>query len=243
MDTTNKKLIGFGVAILLGVLLLLVVFKPEGQTTVVERVIEKVTGGVLGGVSHITDLTLGEDFQLATSTSADNIFTQDGFATKVVTGTCVDATTTVFSVINPFVATSTVSRVVVDMRTGTSTNYFSIGTSTQIAQNPTNSMSGNTGFASSTKSILSLYTMSSNTSSYIDTSVRADKLLATSTDAEPKLGVRTEGISSGSAIVGPYDYVLGYVTASTTAQTLGAITGTSNAFSCTYAVEFKRLSL
>lgn len=130
-------------------------------------------------------------------------------------GVCTDATTTIFSLKNPFSATSSARLVALTGYTGTSTIKLLTGTSTVAVATP--SIVGILSNISTTTANSSFYTSS-------------DSIYGPA-------GYLNSNATSSQMIVGPNEYLLGFATSSTgLAVDTASITQTGNLFNCSYKV-------
>lgn len=211
MDVKNV-LISAGVALLAVVLGLAFLGQPSVQ--VIKETVEKL--GAFPGPSITGDyLSVG------------------GIAAYYRSGSCNDATSTLFTIQNPFRATSTWTYAEVEVTkaaTSSATIFGSYGISVAT--------STVTGPASSTIGLIQSAPFANATIG----SVRSGTTFATSTQfaAFQSLFKAGTGTSSGTTtlaiVMGPDEYVIGYATG-----TLNAIMDVGNEFACKWGLKFERL--
>lgn len=222
----DKFIIG---GVLVAIVLATIAFFNTGQKTIVEKIIEKSTGVQLGGVSNLDILNVGPNgLSQSSTTQTTSGFDNNGLFEYATTGTCNDATSTVFAIQNPFRATSTAIYASFDVNTpATTTVVFSVATSTSSgADNPPigphliafNSVRfGRKGH---------IYSGSHASSSIVINSSNATNTPVTAID------------------LGPWDYLIGFVSGTSSGATSfnynGGVLGGNNTFACTYSVKFIR---
>mgnify|MGYP001567316220 CR=1 FL=1 len=212
----TKKVIAISVVTSLVIALLVGSFyratTPRGSTER-ETIVEKIFGGNAGPVSTNDYECIGD------------------VCYYYRVGNCQDATTTLFSILPPENATSTVERIVMTGTMGTTSAYIRIGTSTN------NSI--NTFLTTQLSPTFVQVVISTSTGFYI-----VDRTAAgggpTSTPA-----TFTHATSS-NFIVGPGERLTADATSTVASHNNTAMQGftnTNDTFSCTYAVTFSRPAL
>lgn len=209
----NLKIVVFAALVLLGGAL-------GGWLTGGKTIIEKVKETSFQGISNLSNLALGSSFS-GTLPDPGSIV-QNGTAQYVSSGSCNDATTTLFAVANPFAATSTVDFTKIDITNGTTTGLFYVGTTTA----PT----------------------ASSLAGGVSPSLVAGASIATSTLAYVVNGQKGSGAEFPSAgassldriVVGPSQYVIGVINPTATGADTSGVTGNSNTFSCSYSINWIR---
>lgn len=252
----NKKYIGIGaVVVMLFWLIYLTARQPSG--TIVER-IEQVAASPLGGISNLDILNVGPNsLSQATSSTVTSGFDNNGLFESVSTGTCADATSTLFAVKNPFRATSTANAIVDISQIGTTslavgantgTVYLSVATGTPelpgdaVNYNPQISANTTGGFPSfrSIVDTLQLSRAVNGGKPFIDSLAIASSTVVGTTTGKVAF--------PGRAVVGAFDSVVGFVTGSNivtgesgkTDRPVDAVTNANNTFTCTYKIRFYR---
>lgn len=175
------------------------------------------SNGRFGATTRFSGVTVGADGLIVNGPTTFSATTTAGSVARTyLSGSFADATTTIFAVQNPFLATSTVSLSELFV-TGASTSTIAISVATSTNQYPT--------------------------------SVSAGSLINSASFATSTLGQVVNGATAGSTgfvsagtnsqqriILGPNDYIVGFVTGSITT----GVTGTDNTFAGSYRLEIFR---
>lgn len=267
----NNKLIY--VALSLGALaLLLNAYGLVGGNNLPAQIIENEKG-ILGGITRFPNSSLSALFFAGTSETATSSVQGpvefDGLTVFVSNASCADATTTIFAVINPFKATSTVDYVSVYGKNGTSTAIdLLIGTSSVSSLHPSKGTSTipvvitpsliaaaqigtSTGFYFSSASLFGMpYASSSPASAYNSTfwvSLASAAGVGGVDNTATTSQVGELIAAQNRIVVGPTDYVVGLATTSfVTPNDATSLVGNSgivsavNEFSCTYNIRWLR---
>lgn len=215
---------GVLVAIILATFALL--SKP---TNVIEKhIIEKENGDKLGGVSNLDILNVGGTaLTQASTTLITSGLDNNGLFEYATTGTCNDASTTLFAIQNPFRATSTVVKADVHITEfSTTTVLTTVGTSSVAAPNDP--------------------PIGPHLISFWPTLFGKKNDMYSG--AASSTSILTSGIATNTpvtaVILGPWDYLVGFANGTTTGSTNfnynGGVIGGNNNFACTYSVKFSR---
>jgi len=166
------------------------------------------------------DLTSGDDLTVGDDATIADIISYGGVEHDWIEGSCNDATTTIFSVINPWSDTAYVDFLFIEITNGTSTAEYTIGTST-----------ASVGLSADPSDLL-VDDLSVATSTY-GTATTTARTYNTSATVTGTSGFEDPGTNSEDLIVwGSSEYIVGYAD---TAYS-GALTEASNMFSCTYKI-------
>lgn len=247
---SNKTYISVAALVLAAVALVAVYSRAPIQIDtdqIVKQVLEQIQ-------KFGADITNFSGLGLSTSNQ------DDPYEQIVTDGVCADATTTLFSVVNPFSATSTVTLVTVDITgRGTTSGRISVGTSTSAVHATTTMATSRAalirevfvGSASSTYGYQKISNTSSSTyMSSVDgagissTSPLNGFLIASSTDITDGRLATSSNVVFPSAVVRPNERVAGVwddarVSSSTKpggGGELGGVIGGNNLFKCTYKI-------
>jgi len=227
---TNKKLaIGLAVVAIVAIIGL---FTPAG------RIVTNTVHETLSGITNYDSLTLSEDLIVGDdmtiagdiNVSAGGELVNNGQYSYVSSGSCADATTTLFAVANPFSATSTVDLVIYNT-TGEATSTYSLFISTST----TAYVNKNSAEIEGAR-LLSRASIATSTRPYLITGGNTSTY---STSDE------TPTNSASRIIVGPAQYIVGFATSSNVlapdwweANGKKAFTSTENSAACTYTIRW-----
>ena len=208
----TPKVLGISVIVAVAVAFVFALFGSTPAERVVREVVKQVSLGAIPG-----DEVSGDRFCVG------------GVCEYHRTGQCADATSTLFSILNPFSATATVDYIRISGLGATSTIGVVVGTSTTIGEN-LNALLFNSGVWATT-------TISTSTTYW-----RVGP--GTGFDTGGASGVISDmhaATSSNRAVIGPTDYVIAKATTTNSGVGyFGGLLGANNQFTCDFTVRFVR---
>lgn len=137
----------------LGVLVLALGLVLTGCTQVANNV-DNVGVTTKSNITTSGDLTASGDLSVGDDVNITDILQYGGVENDWIEGSCADATTTVFSVINPWGANAYVDQVLVSITNGTTTSTFDIGTSSTAYAAPSEAFMDDVSIATSTSILI-----------------------------------------------------------------------------------------
>lgn len=221
------KYVGISAGVAILVVVVALSFRPVPQVPQAPGIIKEVIREIRETVGAIPGNRL------------PNRVCQGDLCTEVVSGSCNDASTTIFAVQNPFRASSTVTIVQIDGTIGTTTPDIFLGTST---------LPSAMRYTPTTERIFWGFRIPTSTASFY-LSNYVDPTIGDNNNQRGQ-GIQTLATSTAqSFMLGPLEYVHGVATNSysgardgISGDVITGIIGGNNTFSCSYLVKFERRS-